>query len=165
MGLQITRIKPNPAGKDRNRYGQTSSSQLAAEWVDFKNEGTTAYDCSQLELWHQAFHHGQTPTWDKVMSFKGALQPGKTVRVHSGSGPDSIIKEEDRRGADFHLFTDRDYVWNNKEGDTPALYNPVTKVTLDSASYDPNPPEGDVLVRSGGKLVPVRASVPSYSYR
>ena len=25
---------------------------------------------------------------DKVMSFKGTLQPGKTVRVHSGSGPD-----------------------------------------------------------------------------
>src|ERR1035438_6003964 len=31
--------------------------------------------------------------------------------------------------------TDKDYVWNNKEGDTPALFNPVTKVTLDSASY------------------------------
>jgi hypothetical protein len=56
--------------------------------------------------------------------------------------PDSVIRDEDRRGADFHLFSDKDYVWNNKEGDTPALYNPVTKVTLDSASYDPNPPEG-----------------------
>ena len=99
------------------------------------------------------------------MSFKGTLQPGKTVRVHSGSGPDSVIRDEDRRGADIHLFTDKDYVWNNKEGDTPALYNPVTKVTLDSASYDPNPPEGEVLVRSGGKLVPTKTSVPSYSYR
>ena len=48
--------------------------------------------------------------------------------------PDSVIRDEDRRGADFHLFSDKDYVWNSKEGDTPALYNPVTKVTLDSAS-------------------------------
>ena len=77
--------------------------------------------------------------------------------------PDSVIRDEDRRGADFHLFSDKDYVWNNKEGDTPALYNPVTKVTLDSASYDPNPPEGEVLMRSGDKLVPTR--VPSYSGR
>ena len=59
--------------------------------------------------------------------------------------------------------TDKDYVWNNKEGDTPALFNPVTKVTLDSASYDPNPPQGEVLVRSGAKLVP--ATPLSYSYR
>ena len=99
------------------------------------------------------------------MAFKGSLQPGKTVRVHSGSGPDSVIREEDRKGADIHVFTDRDYVWNNKEGDTPALYNPVTHVTLDSASYDPNPPEGEVLFRSSGKLVPVRTSVLAYIYR
>jgi hypothetical protein len=39
----------------------------------------------------------------------------------------------------------------------------MTKVTLDSASYDPNPPEGEVLTRSGDKLVP--AKVPSYSGR
>jgi hypothetical protein len=165
MALQITRIKPNPAGKDRNRYGQTPASQLAAEWVDFKNNGTASFDCSQLELWHRAYHHGQAPTWDKVMSFKGSLQPGKTVRVHSGSGPDNVIRDEDRQGADFHLFTDKDYVWNNKEGDTPALYNPVTKVTLDSASYDPNPPEGEVLVRSGDKLVPSTKAAYTYSFR
>ena len=54
------------------------------------------------------------------MSFKGTLQPGKTVRVHSGSGPAERHPVRDRR-ADFHLFTDKDYVWNNKEGDTPAL--------------------------------------------
>jgi hypothetical protein len=38
-----------------------------------------------------------------------------------------------------------------------------TKVTIDSASYDPNPPQGEVLVRSRAKLVPART--PSYSYR
>ena len=164
MSLQIIRIKPNPAGKDRNRYSQTPASQLAGEWVDFKNIGSTAFDCAQLELWHRAYHHGQAPTWDKVMSFKGSLEPGKIVRVHSGSGPYAVIRDEDRNGADYHLFTERDYVWNNKEGDTPALYNPATKVTLDSASYDPYPPEGEVLVRSGDKLVPAKTSV-SYSRR
>ena len=163
MPLQIVRIKPNPAGKDRNRYGQTPAAQLAGEWVDFTNNGTAPFDLSNVELWHRAYHHGQSPTWDKVMSFTGNLQPGRTVRVHSGSGPDSVIRDEDRPGADFHLFSDKDYVWNNKEGDTPALYNPVTKVTLDSASYDPNPAEGEVLIRSGDKLVP--AKVPSYSGR
>lgn len=161
MSLQITRIKPNPVGKDRTRYGQTPAAQLAAEWVDFKNTGAAAFDCGQLELWHRAYHHGKAPSWEKVMSFKGALQPGKIVRVHSGSGPDSVIRDEDRRGADFHLFTDKDYVWNNKEGDTPALFNPVTKITLDSASYDPNPPEGEELVRSGDKLVPARKAAYS----
>jgi Lamin Tail Domain len=164
MALQITRIKPNPTGKDRNRYGQTPAAQLAAEWVDFQNNGIASTDLGSVELWHRAYHHGQAPTRDKVTSFTGALPAGKTVRVHSGSGPDSVIRDEDRRGADYHVFTGRDYVWNNKEGDTPALYNPATKVTLDSASYDPDPPEGEVLVRSGGKLVSVKVPA-SYSLR
>jgi hypothetical protein len=30
MALQITRIKPNPGGKDRNRYGETAAA-VAAE--------------------------------------------------------------------------------------------------------------------------------------
>jgi hypothetical protein len=64
------------------------------------------------------------------------------VRVHSGSGPDSVIREEDMRGADHHVFTRKDYVWNNKEGDTPALYNRTTQATIDSASYDPQPAAG-----------------------
>lgn len=89
MALQITRIKPNPTGKDRSRYGQTSAAQLAAEWVDFQNNGSAAVDLAPVELWHRAYHHGQNPTWEKVMTFSGKLQPGKTVRVHSGSGPEA----------------------------------------------------------------------------
>ncbi|HAX41799.1 MAG TPA: lamin tail domain-containing protein [Bryobacteraceae bacterium] len=163
MALQIMRIKPNPAGKDRSRYGQSSAAQLAAEWVDFQNTSSVAVDLAPVELWHQAYHHGQNPTWEKVTTFSGTLAPGKNVRVHSGSGPESIIRDDDRRGADYHVFTGKNYIWNNKEGDTPALFNRVTEVTLDSASYDPNPPEGEVLVRSGNKLVPARTV--SYSYR
>jgi hypothetical protein len=78
MALQITRIKPDPAGKDRNRFGQTSGSQLAAEWVDFRNDGATAVNLAPIELWHRAYHHGQHPTWELATTFTGTLQPGKT---------------------------------------------------------------------------------------
>jgi hypothetical protein len=57
-------------------------------------------------------------------------------------------------GADYHVFTGEDeYVWNNRQGDTPLLFNDTTEKTIDKASYDPNPPEGVVLVRAGDKLV------------
>lgn len=163
MSLHINRIKPNPTGKDRNPSGQASAAQLAAEWVDFQNTGKTPVNLTTVELRHVAYRAGQSPAWEKVMSFSGSLQPGKTVRVHSGSGPESILREEDRYGADHHLFTGKNYVWNNREGDRPTLHNKVTQVTVDTASYDPNPPEGEVLIRVGNKLVPAR--VPSYSSR
>jgi hypothetical protein len=162
MSLYITRIKPNPAGKDRGPHGQTSASQLAAEWVDFENNGTGGVDLSMVELFHRAYHYGQQPTWERVSTFTGILPAGKSVRVHSGGGPEGVIRDEDRRGADYHVFSGENYVWNNKEGDTPALYHTTTKTTLDAASYDPNPPEGQVLVRSGDKLV---SPQPAYAGR
>ena len=56
-------------------------------------------------------------------------------------------------GATYHLFTGRDeYVWNNREGDAPLLNFEPRNETIDTASYDPNPPEGVVLVRQGDKL-------------
>lgn len=164
MPLQITQIKPNPAGKDRNRQGQATAAQLAAEWVDFKNIGSTVVEMGAIELWHRAYHVGQQATWEKVVGFTGTLRGGSTVRVHSGSGPESAMRDEDRQGSEYHVFTDKNYVWNNKEGDTPALYNRQTQQTLDSASYDPYPPEGQVLVRMGGKLVSAKAA-STYSYR
>jgi hypothetical protein len=61
---------------------------------------------------------------------------------------------EDLAGADYHLFTGEDeYVWNNRQGDSPLLFVEATKTTIDKASYDSNPPEGVVLVRAGDKLV------------
>lgn len=160
--LLITRIKPNPAGKDRNQFGTTSASQLAAEWVDFKNTASTPVDLGDIELYHVAYAPGATRgRWEKVIDFRGALQPGRTVRVHSGSGPESVIRPEDRAGAEHHLFTHRNYVWNNREGDTPMLFDSTANQNIDQASYDPYPPEGQVLVRSGNKLVP--AVVPAYT--
>src|SRR4029453_10124743 len=114
--LLITRIKPNPAGKDRNRFGTATASQLGAEWVNFKNTGSAAVDLCGIELYHLAYAPGSTQgRWDKIIDFNGILQVGRTVRGHSGSGPESVIRPEDRAGADHHLFTGRNYVWNNRE--------------------------------------------------
>lgn len=160
--LQITRIKPNPAGKDKTPSGDASASQLAGEWVDFKNTGASPVNLAGVDLYHLAYAVGSTEgRWEKVTNFTGSLPVGQTVRVHSGSGPDSAIRAEDRAGADHHVFTKRNYVWNNRQGDKPTLYDPTLQQNIDQASYDPYPPEGQVLIRAGNKLVP--AMVPAYS--
>ncbi len=160
--LLITRIKPNPTGKDRSRTGSTSASQLAAEWVDFRNTGSSPVDLGDIELYHLAYTPGSTQgRWDKVMDFRGILYAGRTVRVHSGSGPDSVIQPGDRAGAEHHLFTGRDYVWNNRQADSPTLFDTTLNQNVDQTFYNPNPPEGQVLVRSGNKLIP--ATVPAYT--
>jgi hypothetical protein len=151
--LFLTQIKPNPTGKDRSRYGATPA-QLGAEWVDFKNTGTTGVSLDGVVLYHLAFSGG-TSTWKQVMTFSGTLAPGKIVRVHAGRVRDiSVLRQEDIDGADHHLFSGEDqYVWNNAEGDTAALWDSGVKQWIDSASYDPYPPEGVILVRSGDKFI------------
>jgi hypothetical protein len=159
--LQITRIKPNPAGKDKTPRGMASASQLGAEWVDFKNTGALPVNVAGVDLYHLAYAPGAPEgKWDKIMDFTGTLPAGQTVRVHSGSGPESAIRPEDRAGAEHHVFTGRNYVWNNRQGDKPTLFEPAQKQNIDQATYDPYPPEGEFLVRSGSKLVP--AFVPAY---
>jgi hypothetical protein len=153
MELLITSIKPNPIGKDRSRVGATPS-QLAAEWVDFRNDGNEPAPLHAVALYHRAYSGG-TASWDRVTGFRGNLPVGKIVRVHAGRVRDtSVIRQEDMVGADYHIFSGEDrYVWNHREGDTPLLYNERTKTTIDQASYDPWPPEGAVLVRQGAKFV------------
>lgn len=161
--LQITRIKPNPTGKDKTPTGGASAAQLAAEWVDFKNTGSAPVNLSGVDLYHVAYAAGSNEgRWEKIIDFTGMLPAGQTVRVHSGSGPDSAIRAEDRAGADHHVFTGRSYVWNNRQGDKPTLFEPAQKQNIDQATYDPYPPEGQVLARAGSKLVP--AMVPAYSW-
>ena len=152
--LQIIRVKPNPSGKDRNRYGPLDPAQLGAEWVDFKNTGTTSVNLDGVALYNVAYHGGQGH-WEQIMTFRGNLGCGQIVRVHSGKARElSVLRQDDVNGAQLHVFTGNDaYVWNNREGDAAALREP-NGTGIDQASYDPNPPEGDVLVRSGNKLVP-----------
>lgn len=159
--LNSIRLKPNPVGKDKAKTGSATPAQLGAEWVDIKNVGTASVAMPGVKVYHVAYPadpRGKRK-WELVVTFvAGTLAPGKVVRVHSGEVRDlSVLQAEDRRGADHHIFTGRDrYVWNNAEGDTSRITEPAGtgEVDTDEASYDPDPPEGVTLVRSGRKLVP-----------
>ena len=161
------RIKPNPAGKDRARYGSPSAAQLGGEWVDIRNSGKYSVNTSGIGLWHLAYPAaGGKPEYRLVVNLPDCtLKPSEVLRVHAGQRRDlSVLNAEDRNGADWHSFTGEDaYVWNNREGDAPTLHERATNETIDSATYDPHPPEGFVLHRQGTELVPV--SVPVGTYR
>jgi hypothetical protein len=153
--VQTVRLKPNPTGKDRSRSGGVSQTQLGAEWVDIRNVCNQPVDLTGVKLYHIAYLRGSNQgRWDEITSFNGTLGVGMVVRVHSGSGPESVLRDEDRREADYHLFTRRDsYVWNNDHGDCSALWQSGQSNPFDKACYDPYPPEGEVLERVGDKLV------------
>lgn len=160
MKLTAIRLKPNPSGKDVTRIG-AAPSQLAGEWVDVRNDGATAFDLSRLQLDHRAYA-GLSGEW-KLASVLAVpfvvgtlLGVGYTLRVHSGRVRDlSVVRPEDRTGADLHGFTGRDaYIWNNNQADTAAIWNPEAAQFSDWADYEANPPEGAVLIRHGKWLVP-----------
>jgi len=153
--LNITQAKPNPAGKDR-LGSVVPSSQLAGEWVDFKNTGDEDYPLDNIKLHHIAYT-SQYPNgvWEEVMGFTGTLDAGKVVRVHSGGKISlDILSPEDFVGADYHLFTGNNYVWNNNRSDTPRLVLKENGQTfeLDKASYSAYPTEGRILKRVGNQL-------------
>lgn len=163
--ISVYRIKPNPTGKDRNRHGSPSPAQLGGEWVDIRNTGTGVVNTSGVSLYHLAYPaSGGKSEYRLVVDLPDcSLKAGEVLRVHSGQRRDlSVLHAEDRSGADWHSFTGDDaYVWNNREGDTPTLYEPARKEIIDSASYDPNPPEGVVLIRQGSKLIPASVAAGS----
>ena len=165
--LSVYGIKPNPAGKDRNRAGSPPAAQLGGEWVDVRNSGAYAVNTSGVGVYHLAYPAwGGKPEYRLVVNLPDCtLKPGEVLRVHAGQRRDlSVLHVEDRNGADWHSFTGEDaYVWNNREGDAPALYELATKETIDSASYDPYPPEGVVLHRKGTKLIPASVFVGTHS--
>ncbi len=159
--FQTYRLKPNPAGKDRGRFGATPS-QLAAEWVDLRNTGAAAVALTGVTLTHVAYKPGASQGhWEPVFTFgQGVLNPGQVVRIHAGQARTGVILPEDLAGADYHLFTGEDrYVWNNDRGDCSSLWEAGQPGPYDSACYPAAPPEGVVLVRSGNALV-----VPAGSY-
>lgn len=159
MNLTITQLKPNPAGKDSTRLG-ASVAQLASEWVDVRNDGAFAFSLRDLHLYHRAYSGVSSWEWAPVVepgaAFTDVLQPGQTLRIHSGKVRDvSVIPLAERLGADRHGFTGRDwYVWNNANADEAAIWNASQKAFHDRAEYAAFPPEGVVLVRSGRFLIP-----------
>jgi len=153
MKLTIIRIQPNPAGKDRSLSRAPTPTQLAAEWVDWRNDSATSVNLAGFSLWHRA-HSGNHWSWESITGFTGTVGAGEIVRVHSGKKRERVIAANDFAGANHHIFTGQDrYIWNNREGDTPAVYNETKNETIDSASNDPRPPEGAVPNRQGNKLM------------
>jgi hypothetical protein len=152
--ITISRIKPNPTGKDRTRHGGASVAQLGAEWVDIKNTSASGINLAGIALWHLAYSSGQAQP-QKVVDLTGVLGGGQTLRIHSGQvRPLTVLYQEDLAGADFHGFTGSDnYTWNNDRLDAPGLVRTSQNAWIDRATYDANPPEGAILVRVGDKMV------------
>lgn len=169
--IEIHRAKPNPAGKDRSQYG-VSEEQLLAEWVDLKNVGDASVALSTLNLAHLEFESGCRPKsspsiyWTGPSS--GVLSPGQIIRVHTGKSSEfRRMRQEDQNGVHLHGYAEKgNFVLNNKCGDALSVWWKGSDQKWhkdDEAAYDPNPPDGAVLVRRAQKLVPATAA--AYSYR
>ncbi len=152
--LQVFRCKPNPRGRDKTPDGAIPLTQLAAEWVDIKNTGSSGVNLHRIELRHIAYIDSR-PVWHNVRLLSGTLPSGEILRVHSGIKLEaSEMLDVDRTGAQHHLFTGHPrYVWNNKEGDTARLWDRDRDSVIDEASYAPLPPDGAILHRVGKELV------------
>lgn len=150
--LLIFRAKPNPNGKDR-RGPLTTNSQLNGEWVDIYNSSDKNLTMEGVGLYDHTFSgycvdNGKRryyvfPNW--------SFPKGKIVRVHSGNKP-TQLSYEDSNGADFHAYTDSDYVLNNSCGDKIEVRNALGGF-IDDTSFVGNVPNGKVLTRKGVYLV------------
>lgn len=154
MSLLITKAKPNPAGKDRVGRTLTPQTQLAAEWVDIKNTTSSPVNMNGVELYHYAYLGSGAGEWQLVTEFNGTLPSGQTVRVHSGN--QILLTQmnlEDQNGAEYHVFSHKNYVWNNANQDFPGLWYKPSKQWIDKTEYDTFPVEGKILTRVNQKLI------------
>ena len=154
MNLLITKAKPNPLGKDRIGRTFTPAVQLAAEWVDFQNIARTPINLSGTQMYHIAYLPNGTTEWELVIELSGTIQPGEIVRVHSGN-PLALnqMNYPDAIGATYHVFTGKNYVWNNNKLDKPYLWYKPTKQGIDQTYYDAYVIEGKILQRVNDKLI------------
>lgn len=162
MTLVIIRSKPNPSGKDVSGH-HPLSTQLLGEWVDVRNDGPSAVTLAGVYLANECFsgacERTKTQTyWDG--SSVRYFAPGQVLRVHTGRSADQIyMHASDRLGADIHAFAESSsFILNNRCGDKIALWmkrpdGSWHPLPIDSATYDPNPPDGKVLQRMGGRLL------------
>ena len=167
--VQIMRAKPNPAGKDKAR-GTPIPAQLLGEWVDLKNVGDGSVNFSTLHLADSEFTHSCAITKQAVIYWNGGsgqLSPGEIVRVHTGRSSESyLMAAEDRLGVHYHAYAERgSFVLNNVCGDNLSIWWKDSNGNWnqeDLASYDMNPPEGEILQRVGSKLVPAYTAIRRY---
>jgi hypothetical protein len=145
MSLTVSKGLPNPLGKDHAPAHGPTNQQLNNEWFEFGNAGNSVVLVVGVELRHYTFDRAGNKTGEAtVITFtSGALQPGHSVRVHTGTG--TALDE----GTVRHVYAGHgNYVWNNG-GDTAVLRG-ATGSLIDWASYDPAPPEGAVVYRISG---------------
>jgi hypothetical protein len=142
--LTITRALPNPLGKDRTASHQVTNQQLNGEWVEFANTSGGRLGLDGLALDHYTFDNACTKTGeDRATTFKGVLEAGQAMRVHSGTGTTFV------EGPVLHVFLNRgNFLWNNKCGDTAVLR--AGDALVDWAYYNPGPAEGVVVQRVPG---------------
>ena len=153
MNLLIIKAKPNPLGKDRIGRTFTPAIQLAAEWVDFQNIAKTAINLNGTQMYHLAYLPGKTE-WELVIELSGVIQSGEIVRIHSGNPlPLNQMNFQDTIGANYHVFTGKNYVWNNDKLDKPYLWYKPTQQKIDLTYYDAWPVEGKILQRLNDKLI------------
>ena len=151
--LYVVAAQPNPPGKDAARPGVTTNTQLNEEWLEF--EVRASRNLTGDELSHLTFDNRCTRTGaEPIVRFAStSVSPGQRVRVHTGTGTNQWV------GSTLHVYVGRTwFMWNNVCGDRATLRYSGT--VIDSAYYDRNPPEGQ-LVREPGtdRLVPVYARV------
>jgi hypothetical protein len=163
--FSVCRVRPNPAGKEHQRDGSPPAELVCGEWIDIRNHGMSAVTTKGVCLYHLAYPGpGGAPECRLVASLPDRwLKPGEVLRVHSGQRRDlSALRPEDRTGADWHSFAGENaFNYNNREGDTLILYEVATETAIDTASYDPNPPEDAILLRQGSKLIPAQVAAAS----
>ena len=158
--LIIISAKPNPLGKDRTTNGPIAR-QLLGEWVDLRNGSFAAISLADKGLAHVTYDQNGRPSAQPVIYWSGdrliSLQPGQTVRIHTGKRADAWQTDpSDAAGANFHSYAEEpNFVLNNAYGDTVSLWSKDaagkwTAPYLDIASYAANPPEGRVLQRRPG---------------
>ncbi len=156
--LKIIQAKPNPLGKDKFGKNIIPNQQLAGEWIDIKNEGNDGIHLNGLEVYHLAYKP-EGEELERVIQFDfgniDVLPSKQVLRLHSGGFiPENQLLEIDRIGADHHVFTGKNYIWNNDKIDKPRIWNPRLEKWIDQTWYDSYPPDGVILERNNGKLVP-----------
>ena len=157
--LIVYRAKPNPAGKDKVHHVPVLR-QLQAEWVDIKNISQANLRLTRVSVDHRAFSQGcSNPKHSEYWKDREGLVlgSGQVLRIHTGRSADSRhMADEDRHGAHVHGWGEHGTFKLNNGACRDRLtiwFFDATWTKIDEAGYDPYPPEGQVLVREGDKLV------------
>jgi hypothetical protein len=147
--IVITKIKPNPVGKDKVN-GKPLPKQLLGEWVEIQNVGDEVI--ATVRLFHTTFDDECNKKTEEYFSSITNIQIGESVRVHTGNRFDeSLMAEEDRRGASRNQYVDQtNFRLNNKCGDTITAFIVGVNGSSVSVSYEPNPIEGAILEVGNG---------------